>query len=106
MPFDIYFIEDSERELNYKSINNITDSVVTIESVKGLFPNPDNDLASAASKAGNIYFAQSFKPQPKKREKIKLRTADQDERLEAMTRKKLFREVNPEDYSTIFNFYE
>ena len=106
LAFDIYFIENSERELNYKSINNITDSLVTIESVKGLFPNPDNDLASAASKAGNIYFAQSFKPQPKKREKIKLRTADQDERLEAMTRKKLFREVNPEDYSTIFNFYD
>ena len=106
LAFDIYFIEDSERELNYKSINNITDSVVTIESVKGLFPNPDNDLASAASKAGNIYFAQSFKPQPKKREKIKPRTADQDERLEAMTRKNLFKEVNPEDYSTIFNFYD
>ena len=106
LAFDIYFIENSERELNYKSLENISDSIISIESVKNLFPNPDDDLASASSQAGNIYFAQSFKPQPKKREKVKKRTPDQDERLEAMTRKKLYKTVDPDDYKTIFNFYD
>ena len=106
LAFDIYFIEHSERELNYKSLQNISDSVVTIESVKNLFPNPDNDLASAASSAGNVYFAQSFKPQPKKSEKVKIRTPEQEKRLEAMTRKKLYREVDPDEYKTIFDFYD
>jgi CHASE2 domain-containing sensor protein len=81
LAFDIYFIEHSERELNYKSLQRISDSVVTIESVKNLFPNPDNDLASASSTAGNIYFAQSFKPQPKKAEKVKKRTPEQEKRF-------------------------
>ena len=58
LAFDIYFIENSERELNYKALENISDSVISMESVKNLFPNPDDDLASASSQAGNIYFAQ------------------------------------------------
>ena len=37
LAFDIYFIEHSERELNYKALQSISDSVVTIESVKNLF---------------------------------------------------------------------
>ena len=77
-----------------------------MESVKNLFPNPDDDLASASSQAGNIYFAQSFKPQPKKREKVKKRTPEQEKRLKAMTKKNLYRKVNPDDYKTIFNFYD
>ena len=106
LAFDIYFIENSERELNYKSLESISDSIISMESVKNLFPNPDDDLATASSQAGNIYFAQSFKPQPKKREKVKKRTPDQEERLEAMTRKKLYKKVDPDDYKTIFNFYD
>lgn len=106
LAFDIYFIENSERELNYKALENISDSVISMESVKNLFPNPDDDLASASSQAGNIYFAQSFKPQPKKRERVKKRTLEQEKRLEAMTRKKLYKKVDPDDYKTIFNFYD
>ena len=70
LAFDIYFIEHSERELNFKVLSDLTDSLVTMDVVKNLFPDPDNDLAIAAKEAKNIYFAQSFKPQPKKREKI------------------------------------
>tara|TARA_B110001452_G_scaffold77142_1_gene62745 strand:+ start:3717 stop:6584 length:2868 start_codon:yes stop_codon:yes gene_type:complete len=106
LAFDIYFIEHSERELNFKVLSDLTDSLVTMDVVKNLFPDPDNDLAIAAKEAKNIYFAQSFKPQPKKREKIKKRTKEQDKRLDAMVRKGLFREVNPADFPTLFNFYD
>lgn len=106
LAFDIYFIEHSERELNFKVLSDLTDSLVTMDVVKNLFPDPDNDLAVAAKEAKNIYFAQSFKPQPKKREKIKKRTKEQDKRLDAMVRKGLFREVNPADFPTLFNFYD
>ena len=106
LAFDIYFIEHSERELNFKVLSDLTDSMVTMDVVKNLFPDPDNDLAIAAKEAKNIYFAQSFKPQPKKREKIKKRTKEQDKRLDAMVRKGLFREVNPADFPTLFNFYD
>ena len=106
LAFDIYFIEHSERELNFKVLSDLTDSLVTMDVVKNLFPDPDNDLAIAAKEAKNIYFAQSFKPQPKKREKIKKRTEEQDKRLDAMVRKGLFREVNPADFPTLFNFYD
>ena len=106
LAFDIYFIEHSERELNFKVLSDLTDSMVTMDVVKNLFPDPDNDLAVAAKEAKNIYFAQSFKPQPKKREKIKKRTKEQDKRLDAMVRKGLFREVNPADFPTLFNFYD
>ena len=106
LAFDIYFIEHSERELNFKVLSDLTDSLVTMDVVKNLFPDPDNDLAVAAKEAKNIYFAQSFKPQPKKREKIKKRTKEQNKRLDAMVRKGLFREVNPADFPTLFNFYD
>ena len=52
--FDVYFIEDSERKLEYKVLNSITDSTMSMEKVKDLFPDPDNDLADASQKAGNI----------------------------------------------------
>jgi hypothetical protein len=69
LAFDIYFIENSERKLNYKALNAIADSVLSMDQVKNLFPNPDSDLANASEIAGNVTFAQSFKPQPKKKEK-------------------------------------
>ena len=69
--FDVYFIENSERKLEYKVLNNVTDSAMHIEDFKSLFPDPDNELAEASERAGNIIFAQSFKPQPKKKEPVK-----------------------------------
>ena len=45
--FDVYFIEDSERKLEYKVLNSVSDSVLSMENVKELFPDPDNDLAKA-----------------------------------------------------------
>ena len=69
--FDVYFIEDSERKLEYKVLKNISDSTLTMNQVENLFPDPDNELADAAKKAGNIIFAQSFKPQGKKKEPVK-----------------------------------
>ena len=65
--FDVYFIEDSERKLEYKVLKSITDSALTMDQVESLFPDPDNDLADASKKAGNIIFAQSFKPQEEKK---------------------------------------
>ena len=65
--FDVYFIEDSERKLEYKVLKSITDSTLSMDQVENLFPDPDNDLANAAKKAGNIIFAQSFKPQGKRK---------------------------------------
>jgi len=61
--FDFYFIEDSERELNLKDLNFDLDT--TAQLIKNKFPDPDNDLALAAEEAGNIIFAQSFKPKTK-----------------------------------------
>ena len=69
--FDVYFIEDSERKLEHKVLKSITDSTLTMEQVESLFPDPDNDLADASKKAGNIIFAQSFKPQGEKRPLLK-----------------------------------
>ena len=73
---------------------------------KDLFPDPDNDLADAAKKAGNIIFAQSFKPQPKNKEPVKQRSEVMDRRLKLLEEKKLFRKVNRDDYSTLFDFYD
>ena len=42
-----------------------------MDQVESLFPDPDNDLADASKKAGNIIFAQSFKPQGEKRPLLK-----------------------------------
>jgi len=68
LAFDIYFIEESERQLNYKVLDNIQDSILSMDAVKDLFPDPDFDLAGEAEAAGNIVFAHSFNPQPKKKE--------------------------------------
>ena len=104
--FDVYFIENSERKLEYKVLSNISDSVLNINQLKDLFPDPDNDLADAAKKAGNIIFAQSFKPQPKNKEPVKQRSEIMDRRLKLLEKKKLFRRVNRDDYSTLFDFYD
>ena len=104
--FDIYFIEDSERKLEYKILNSVTDSTLTIDRVKNLFPDPDNDLANAAKKAGNIIFAQSFKPQGIKKEPIKKRSEVMERRLQLLQERNLFRTVDPKNYSTLFDFYD
>ncbi|MFL3015842.1 MAG: CHASE2 domain-containing protein [Candidatus Neomarinimicrobiota bacterium] len=106
LAFDIYFIETSERNLNISALEQLTDSSVSIDGIKDLFPNPDFDLSGAASKAKNIYFAQSFKPQPKKKEKVKKRTKTQESRLSRMEAAGLFIEIEPEQYPTLFDFYD
>jgi len=104
--FDMYFIEDSERKLEYKVLNNIEDSAMYVDDFKNLFPDPDNDLAKASARAGNIIYAQSFKPQPKKKEPVKKRTAVMERRLALLKEKGYFRTVNREDYSSLFDFYD
>ena len=99
--FDVYFIEDSERKLEYKVLKSITDSALTMDQVESLFPDPDNDLADASKKAGNIIFAQSFKPQGEKKTPIKKRTEVMDRRLNLLEEKNLFRKVDPEKYSSL-----
>ena len=91
--FDVYFIENSERKLEYKVLSNISDSVLNIDQLKDLFPDPDNDLADAAKKAGNIIFAQSFKPQPKNKEPVKQRSEIMDRRLKLLEEKNYFEEL-------------
>ena len=104
--FDVYFIENSERKLEYKVLNEVSDSVLTMEKVKTLFPDPDNDLADAAKIAGNIIFAQSFKPQGEKKEPVKKRSEVMDKRLKLLEERNLFRTVDPTKYSTLFDFYD
>ena len=102
--FDFYFIEDSERELNIKDIDFENDT--TANQIKERFPDPDNDLAAAAENAGNIIFAQSFKPKTKAQaaDSVKIRTEVMDRRLSLMKEKNYFRMVpenEREKYSTI-----
>ena len=104
--FDVYFIEDSERKLEYKVLKSVTDSALTMDQVESLFPDPDNDLADASKKAGNIIFAQSFKPQGEKKTPIKKRTEVMDRRLNLLEEKNLFRKVDPKKYSSLFDFYD
>lgn len=104
--FDVYFIEESERKLEYKVLNSISDSVLSMENVKELFPDPDNDLAKASQKAGNIIFAQSFKPQPKKKEPVKQRSDVMERRLKLLEERNLFRTVDRDQYSSLFDFYD
>ena len=85
--FDVYFIEDSERKLEHKVLKSITDSTLTMEQIESLFPDPDNDLADASKKAGNIIFAQSFKPQGEKKAPIKKRTEVMERRLNLLEEK-------------------
>ena len=104
--FDMYFIEDSERKLEYKVLNDITDSAMYVDDIKSLFPDPDNDLAEASQRAGNIIYAQSFKPQPDKKEPVKKRTPVMERRLNLLKEKGYFRKVDREKYSTLFDFYD
>ena len=104
--FDVYFIEDSERKLEYKVLNSVSDSLLSMEKVKDLFPDPDNDLAKASQRAGNIIFAQSFKPQPEKREPVKKRSDVMERRLKLLEERGLFRVVDREKYSSLFDFYD
>ncbi len=104
--FDVYFIEDSERKLEYKVLKNISDSTLTMNQVENLFPDPDNELADAAKKAGNIIFAQSFKPQGKKKEPVKKRTEVMERRLKLLEDRNLFRTVDPTEFSSLFDFYD
>ena len=104
--FDVYFIEESERKLEYKVLNSVSDSVLSMENVKELFPDPDNDLAKASQRAGNIIFAQSFKPQPKKKEPVKKRSDVMERRLKLLEERNLFRTVDRNQYSSLFDFYD
>ena len=109
--FDFYFIEDSDRKLEYKVLNEIKDSAMYLDDFKRLFPDPDNDLAGAAEKAGNIIFAQMFKPKTKAQaaKSAKERTAVMDRRLLLMKEKNYFRKISKKDsakYSTIFSAYD
>ena len=104
--FDVYFIEESERKLEYKVLNSVSDSVLSMENVKELFPDPDNDLAKASQRAGNIIFAQSFKPQPKKKEPVKQRSDVMERRLKLLEERNLFRTVDRDMYSSLFDFYD
>ena len=104
--FDVYFIENSERKLEYKVLNEVTDSILSMDKIKTLFPDPDNDLADASKKAGNIIFAQSFKPQGEKKEPIKTRSEVMERRLKLLEERNLFRTVDPKNYSTLFDFYD
>ena len=104
--FDVYFIENSERKLEYQVLNSLSDSTLTLKQIENLFPDPDNDLADAAKKAGNIIFAQSFKPQGDKKTPVKKRTEVMERRLKLLEMKNLFRKVDPKEYSTLFDFYD
>ena len=106
LAFDIYFIEESERQLNIKALEKVQDSILSLTGVKGLFPDPDFDLADESELAKNIFFAQSFKPQPKKREKIKERTKSQNSRLDLLTERKMFRQIDRNEFEGLFDFYD
>ena len=57
-------------------------------------------------RAGNIIFAQSFKPQSKKRESVKKRSEVMERRLKLLEERGLFRTVEREKYSSLFDFYD
>ena len=107
--FDFYFIEESERQLNIKDLD--FDKDTTAGQIKNKFPDPDNDLAIASTKAGNIIFAQSFKPKTKAQvaDSVKKRTEVMDRRLSLMKNKNLFRMVSDQEkekFSTLFSAYD
>ena len=62
LAFDIYFIETSERNLNISVLEQLTDSSVSIDGIKDLFPNPDFDLSGAASKAKYLFCSRVSSP--------------------------------------------
>ncbi|SVC35787.1 uncharacterized protein METZ01_LOCUS288641, partial [marine metagenome] len=105
--FDIYFIEESERELNIKDLDKIEDSILTKSQLKKSFSNPDSVLADAAEKAGNIIFAQKLTPQPKKKKPLEPRTDVKNTRLALLEQEGYVRKIdNPAKFSTIFDFYD
>ena len=106
LAFDQFFIENSERELDYKKINTINDSILTLDKIKSLFPDPDNDLAKAAKESKNIYFAQTLFPQKGEKRPLKKLNQIKTSRLEALEKKGFFQSVNKTDYSTIIDFYD
>ena len=106
LAFDIFFIERQERKLDYNDITKVSDSVFTLNEVKSLFPNPDIDLAQAASDAKNIYFGYTFFPQPKKKMPVKKRTETKENRLKILENKKFFKKIDPDQYKTINDFYD
>ena len=65
--FDVYFIENSERKLEYKVLKSISDSTLTMEQVESLFPDPDNDLADAAKKPGTSYLLKVLNHKAKRK---------------------------------------
>ena len=104
--FDMFFIERSERELDIKDLSSVQDTILSLDEVRDLFPDPDNELASAAGEAGNVYFAQAFFPQPKKKMPVKKRTDVKHSRLMELKDKGFFSIVDPDDFSTLFDFYD
>ena len=76
--------------------------------IKDKFPDPDNDLAAAAKKAGNIIFAQSFKPKTEAQsaDSVKKRSETMTRRLKLM-KKKFISYIDREKYSSsIFSAYD
>ena len=106
LAFDIFFIERQERKLEFENISTINDSVLTLKEVKNLFPDPDIDVANAAEEAGNIYFGYTFFPQPSKKMPIKKRTNDKEKRLQILKEKKFYRQISPNEYKTVNDFYD
>ena len=104
--FDMFFIERSERELDIKDLSSVQDTILSLDEVRDLFPDSDNELASAAGEAGNVYFAQAFFPQPKKKMPVKKRTDVKHSRLMELKDKGFFSIVDPDDFSTLFDFYD
>tara|TARA_B100000424_G_scaffold2237_2_gene1695 strand:+ start:7018 stop:9921 length:2904 start_codon:yes stop_codon:yes gene_type:complete len=106
LAFDIFFTERQDRKLDYNEMEKINDSILTINEVKNLFPDPDIELANAAADAENIYFGYIFFPQPSNKMPVKKRTEVKDARLKILEKKKFFRKINPKDYETINDFYD
>jgi len=106
LAFDIFFIERQERKLEYNDVTSINDSVLTLKEVKNLFPDPDIDLANAASDAKNIYFGYTFFPQPSKKMPVKKRTQIKEARLKILEEKGFYKKIDPDVFETINDFYD
>ena len=106
LAFDIFFIERQERKLEYNDFTSINDSVLTLKEVKNLFPDPDIDLANAASDAKNIYFGYTFFPQPSKKMPVKKRTQIKEARLKILEEKGFYKKIDPDVFETINDFYD
>ena len=69
--FDVYFIEDSERKLEYKVLNSVSDSLRSMEKVKDLFPDPDNDLQKHPKEQEILFSPRVSNPSQKRRNPLK-----------------------------------